>query len=202
MRRSSAGLLVLLVSLALLLDTAAGFEILRLKKLAKLAIIGRALAPQIVPIPSHPVPVPVPIPVPVHHHHHIISHAGHVGADAGCDGRPALVALHRGPNNSDTVAKRTSFTYRKHKTSGTLNVRGRASCERSWRAERFSEQQNFGSWETYCRGLRTSGASEARRVSFGPQLCDKRAKAAAERAALPQPKGTLNTLSNCSSLTH
>lgn len=124
MRRSSAGLLVVLVSLALLLDTAAGFEILRLKKLAKLAIIGRALAPQIVPIPvpygghpghyhppppppppppqhhypqhyphpyphhypalqSHPVPVPVPIPVPVHHHHHIISHAGHVGADAG-----------------------------------------------------------------------------------------------------------------------
>ncbi|CAN7983756.1 unnamed protein product [Ixodes hexagonus] len=105
MRWSSAGLLVL-ASLALLLDTAAGFEILRLKKLAKLAIIGRALAPQIHHYPPPhglPVHVPVPIPVPVHHHHHIISHSGHLGGEGGW---PAFQLLHRGKARPETQLQR------------------------------------------------------------------------------------------------
>lgn len=84
------------VTLALLLalrrrdGATAAFEMLRLKKLAKLAIIGRALAPQIVPIPvpygghapayyPQQPPPPPPPPPPQHYpmHYHPPPHHGH-----------------------------------------------------------------------------------------------------------------------------
>nr|XP_037279934.1 extensin-1-like [Rhipicephalus microplus] len=73
----------IVVTLALLLAlrrrdaSTSAFQMLRLKKLAKLAIISRALAPQIVPIPVpygghapvyYPPPPPPPPPPPQQHY--------------------------------------------------------------------------------------------------------------------------------------
>lgn len=87
---------VALCFLGYLCVAAGGFEMLKLKKLAKWAIIGKAMQPNVIPIPfpmmgggfppmgmpphpgvppmphhaPPPPPMPYPIPVPIHHHHH------------------------------------------------------------------------------------------------------------------------------------
>lgn len=98
-------IVVLLCFLGYVCLAAGGFEMLKLKKLAKWAIIGRAMQPNVIPIPfpmggggyPHPghiphlapsmlpppvpaipsPPVAYPVPVPVHHHHHHVVSVGH-----------------------------------------------------------------------------------------------------------------------------